>query len=66
LRERVGAAQPEQGGGTVTRTGDARALARDGLLGLGYDFGEVQELLDGASGESPEELIADALRSARR
>jgi Holliday junction DNA helicase RuvA len=50
----------------VTRGDDPRALARDALLGLGYSASEVDELLDGASGERPEDLIAAALRTARR
>ena len=41
-------------------------IARDGLIGLGYNAQEVDELLDGVDGEQPEELIAAALRSARR
>jgi Holliday junction DNA helicase RuvA len=65
LREKVGAALPEQAI-SVTRADDPRALAREGLLGLGYTASEVDELLDGASGERPEDLIADALRAARR
>jgi Holliday junction DNA helicase RuvA len=41
-------------------------LARDGLIGLGYSVQEADELLDGADGERPEELIASALRTARK
>ena len=48
------------------RSEDPRALARDGLIGLGYSPAEVDELLDGAEGERPEDLIAHALRTARR
>jgi Holliday junction DNA helicase RuvA len=65
LREKVGAALPERAI-SVTRGDDPRALAREGLLGLGYTASEVDGLLDGASGERPEDLIADALRAARR
>ena len=54
LREKVGA------------TDDPRILARDGLLGLGYTPVEADELLDGAEGDRPEDLIAHALRTARR
>ena len=50
----------------VTRSDDPRAIAREGLLGLGYGAAEVDELLEGADGDSPEDLIADALRMARR
>ena len=54
---------------TVTRLGgvdDPRALARDGLVGLGFAPQEVDSLLDGAPGETPEALIAHALKVARR
>jgi holliday junction DNA helicase RuvA len=41
---------------------DPRVLARGGLIGLGYTLPEAENLLDGAEGETPEELIAAALR----
>jgi Holliday junction DNA helicase RuvA len=41
---------------------DPRILARDGLVGLGYTPSEAEKLLDGAEGETPEDLIASALR----
>jgi holliday junction DNA helicase RuvA len=68
LREKVGATAPVP---TVIANGasagdDPRALARDGLLGLGYTPIEADELLDGAEGDRPEDLIAYALRTARR
>ena len=44
---------------------DPRALAREGLLGLGFTPQEADALLDKAAGESPEDLIAEALRAAR-
>lgn len=65
LREKVGVVLPEQAI-QVTRSEDPRSLAREGLVGLGYSAQEADELLDGAAGERPEELIADALRAARR
>ena len=65
LRERVGASLPDSVVG-VTRTDDPRSLAREGLVGLGYSAAEADELLDGVDGGSPEDLIASALRSARR
>jgi holliday junction DNA helicase RuvA len=68
LREKVGAGGV--GGDrimiTITRGDDPRMLARDGLVGLGYSPQEADELLDGASGERPEDLIAEALRTARK
>ncbi len=42
-----------------------RSLAREGLVELGYAPAEVDELLREAEGETPEELIAAALRLAR-
>ncbi|MEA2429378.1 MAG: holliday junction helicase RuvA [Thermoleophilaceae bacterium] len=49
----------------ITKTDDPLALARQGLLGLGFDAREIDVLLDKAEGETPEELIAEALRAAR-
>jgi Holliday junction DNA helicase RuvA len=65
LREKVGTSLPEQAI-SITRGDDPRALAREGLIGLGYSAQEADELLDGASGDRPEDLIAHALRTARR
>ncbi len=45
--------------------GDPRALAREGLLELGYAPAEADELLREAEGETAEELIGEALRLAR-
>jgi Holliday junction DNA helicase RuvA len=69
LREKVAGAVPVPAA-VMTSAGagsdDPRRLARDGLIGLGYTPLEVDELLDGAEGERPEDLIAHALRMARR
>jgi Holliday junction DNA helicase RuvA len=65
LREKVGSSLPDEAI-QVSRSDDPRALAREGLVGLGYSAQEADELLDGASGEQPEDLIAHALRVARR
>ena len=69
LREKVGV---EVAGAIrepiVARRGepaDPRALAREGLLELGYAAVEADELLAQADGDSAEELIAGALRLAR-
>jgi Holliday junction DNA helicase RuvA len=43
---------------------DARSLAREGLLNLGYTPPEAERLLAAAKGESPEEIVQSALRSA--
>jgi Holliday junction DNA helicase RuvA len=64
LREKVGAAADEPI--VITRGDDPRMLARDGLLGLGFSPQEADKLLDGAPGDSPEDLIAHALKGARR
>jgi Holliday junction DNA helicase RuvA len=66
LREKVGvenalADEPI----TVTRGDDPRNVARDGLLELGFAAAEAQALLDGADGDTAEELLASALRGAR-
>jgi Holliday junction DNA helicase RuvA len=65
LREKVGVTVAADSI-TVMRSDDPRAVARAGLLGLGYSAIEVDELLDGAPGERAEDLIAHALRTARR
>ena len=65
LREKVGAALPDSAI-TVTHADDPRSLAREGLVGLGYSASEADELLDGIDGASAEDLIAGALRLARR
>lgn len=65
LREKVGVSVPMPTI-SVSRSEDPRSLAREALLGLGYTTLEADELLDGAEGEQPEELIAHALRMARR
>jgi holliday junction DNA helicase RuvA len=43
---------------------DARSLAREGLVNLGYAPLEAERLLDGVEGTEPEELVAAALRKA--
>ncbi len=49
----------------ITRSDDPRTIARQGLVGLGFAPAEIDELLDQATGETPEDLIAEALRAAR-
>ena len=65
LRPKVGDPAPEI---TITRGGapDARTLARDGLLELGFPPAEAEALLEGAEGDTVEALIAGALKGARR
>jgi holliday junction DNA helicase RuvA len=64
LREKVGVSLPEPAI-SISRSDDPRTVAREALLGLGYEVNEIDELLDGATGEGPEQLIAHALRTAR-
>lgn len=45
---------------------DPRSLARDGLIGLGFAANEIDKLLDGAAGDTPEALITHALKVSRR
>ncbi len=65
LREKVGTALPEDEI-SVARSDEPAAVAREALEGLGYSGEEIDSLLRGADGESAEDLIAHALRSARR
>jgi Holliday junction DNA helicase RuvA len=73
LREKVSVADaPSESGAVggiavrrVRGPASPRALARDGLLELGYTPGEAEELLREADGDSAEELLAGALRGAR-
>jgi Holliday junction DNA helicase RuvA len=64
LREKVAGALEEEVAGTVAESGDARSLARDGLVNLGYAPLEAEQLLDGLPGEDAEDLVAAALRKA--
>ena len=65
LREKVGTAVIDDPI-VITRTDEPHALAREGLVGLGFAPQEVDSLLDGAPGDTPEALIAHALKVARR
>jgi Holliday junction DNA helicase RuvA len=64
LREKVAGALEEEVAIAVAENGDARALARDGLVNLGYVPLEAEQLLDGIEGDDPQELVAAALRRA--
>jgi holliday junction DNA helicase RuvA len=66
LREKVaGRAADEIVVRRTASSDDPRTLAREGLLGLGFTPQEADRLLDQSGGETPEELIAAALRAAR-
>jgi Holliday junction DNA helicase RuvA len=64
LREKVGGELAEAAAPAASGDLEPRAEAREGLLGLGYTPAEAERLLDGADGESAEELIGTALRHA--
>jgi holliday junction DNA helicase RuvA len=64
LRDKVAGALEEEVAAEIAEGGDARELARDGLVNLGYAPLEAERLLDGLEGSDPQELIAGALRSA--
>jgi len=70
LREKVAGDVPglsgAAGGSESDTDGDPRRMAREGLLELGYAPAEADALLRDAAGQSPEELLQDALRAARR
>ncbi len=64
LREKVSGALEEEVAGATTAVVDARSLARDGLINLGYAPLEAEQLLDGVEGEDPQQLVGAALRKA--
>lgn len=64
LREKVAGTLEEEVAVAIAESGDARALARDGLVNLGYAPLEAEQLLDGIEGSEPQELVAAALRKA--
>src|SRR4051812_39824184 len=66
LREKVAGeiASDADGPLAADQDDDPRSLAREGLLNLGYTPPEAEKLLSAAEGESPEEIVQSALRSA--
>jgi Holliday junction DNA helicase RuvA len=67
LREKVAgqAASVESLAGDSAGHDDPRTLARQGLVGLGFTPVEADELLESSGGDTPEEMIADALRASK-
>jgi len=65
LREKVAGRATDDIVVRRTATDDPHTLAREGLVGLGFTPQEADALLDRADGDTPEELIAEALRAAR-
>jgi holliday junction DNA helicase RuvA len=64
LRDKVAGSLEEEVAAGLEAGGDARDLARDGLVNLGYAPLEAEQLLDGLEPGDPEEMIAGALRKA--
>jgi Holliday junction DNA helicase RuvA len=64
LREKVSGALEEEVALAGSEEGEPRALARDGLVNLGYAPLEAEQLLDGVEGSEAEDLVAAALRKA--
>ena len=65
LREKVAGKPGIEDDIVITRTDDPRTLAREGLVNLGYSPQEADKLLDKTRGDTPEDLIAGALRATR-
>jgi holliday junction DNA helicase RuvA len=65
LREKVAGKATDEIVVRRTASDDPRTLAREGLLGLGFTPQEADRLLDQSGGDTPQELIAGALRAAR-
>ena len=65
LREKVAGAVADEIVVRRTSSDDPHAVAREGLIGLGFMPQEVDRLLAEAAGDTPEELISAALRAAR-
>jgi holliday junction DNA helicase RuvA len=65
LREKVAGRATDDIVVRRTASDDPRTLAREGLVGLGFTPQEADGLLDNAAGDTPEDLIAEALRAAR-
>ena len=64
LKEKVAGAVSDEI--VVTRASDdPRTIAREGLVGLGFTPQEADSMLDSTDGDTPEELIAGALKGAR-
>ena len=66
LREKVAGELEQAAPSAAAADGEEepRLLAREGLVHLGYSLMEAERLLDGAEGETPEDLIGAALRAA--
>jgi len=66
LREKVAGKVSDEIVVRHTPSDDPRTLAREGLLGLGFSPQEADGMLEGAAGETAEDLISGALKGASR
>lgn len=64
LREKVAGSLEEEVAAAAVDGADARGLARDGLVNLGYAPLEAEQLLEGVDGSDAEQLLSAALRKA--
>jgi Holliday junction DNA helicase RuvA len=69
LRDAIAAELGDEARGAASPEDSPHALARDGLIGLGYDAAEVERMLEAATASAgtdaaPEALIQAALREA--
>ena len=64
LREKVAGGMEAEVALAAAGNADARGLARDGLVNLGYAPLEAEQLLEGIESDDAEQLIAAALRKA--
>ena len=65
LREKVAGKVSDEIVVRHTPTDDPRTLAREGLLGLGFTPAGGRRAARQAAGETPEDLISEALKAAR-
>ena len=65
LREKVAGKVSDEIVVRHTPSDDPRTLAREGLLGLGFTPQEADGMLDTAAGDTPEDLISEALKAGR-
>ncbi|HNC15640.1 MAG TPA: hypothetical protein PLV77_07050, partial [Solirubrobacterales bacterium] len=64
-KDKVTSVAEEAGEAVLPAASDARSLARDGLINLGYAPLEAEQLLDGVGdGDDPQQLIGAALKRA--
>jgi Holliday junction DNA helicase RuvA len=64
LRDKIAGSLEAEVVEALAEGGDARDLARDGLVNLGYAPLEAEQLLEGLQSDDPQELISSALRKA--